>query len=72
MKKLSNVFLLLAVLLSDVMCAVVAYNYCYMEWGIEFASFSTPANVAFVYAIPYLVGIAICIVVAVVLKRKGR
>ena len=28
MKTISNLFLILAVLLSDVMCAVVAYNYC--------------------------------------------
>lgn len=35
MKVLSNLFLVLAVLLSDAMCAVVAYNYCNIEWGIR-------------------------------------
>ena len=33
MKTISNLFLILAVLLSDVMCAVVAYNYCDMMWA---------------------------------------
>ena len=28
MKKISNIFIALAVILSNVMCAVVAYNYC--------------------------------------------
>ena len=37
MKTISNLFLILAVLLSDVMCAVVAYNYCDMMWGIKYA-----------------------------------
>ena len=48
MKKMSNVFLALAVLLSDVMCAVVAYNFCRMQWGIRYAMYSAPAWVAFV------------------------
>ena len=33
MKKLSTIFAVLAILLCDVRCAVVAYNYCALEWG---------------------------------------
>lgn len=33
MKALYTVFWVMAVLLSDVMCAVVAYNYSDMKWG---------------------------------------
>ena len=33
MKTLSIVFSALAVILSDVMCAVVAYNYCNLTWS---------------------------------------
>ena len=33
MKKISNIFIVLAVILSDVMCAVVGYNYATMQWG---------------------------------------
>ena len=46
MKKLSYLFGALAVLLSQVMCAVVAYGYCDMLWGIRYACYSAPASVA--------------------------
>lgn len=71
MKALSTVFWLLAVLLSDIMCAVVAYNYCDMVWGIKYASYSAPAWTAFLVAIPYAVGIVVCVVLAIVFKKKN-
>lgn len=67
MKKIRNIFILLAVILSDVMCAVVAYNYGKMQWGM---GFSAPAWVAFLYGIPYAIGIVVCVIVALVLKKK--
>ena len=69
---LSAVFWILAALLSDVMCAVTAYSYCDMLWGIRYAGYSAPASVAFLTAVPYAVGIAVCIVLAVLLKRENR
>lgn len=70
MKKISIVFGLLAVLLSNIMCAVVAYNYRDMLCGIEHAGYSAPANTAFLLAIPYLIGIVICIVLAITFMKK--
>ncbi|MBR0391711.1 MAG: hypothetical protein IJK38_05260 [Oscillospiraceae bacterium] len=70
MKALSTVFWILAVLLSDVMCAVVAYNYCDMLWGIKYAGYSAPAHVAFLAAIPYAVGIIVCVALAIFLRKK--
>lgn len=70
MKKISNIFILLAIILSDVMCAVVAYSYATMEWGIKYAGYSAPAWVAFVYVIPYGIGIAVCVIIAAVLRKK--
>lgn len=72
MKKVSKLFLMLAVILSNVMCAVVAYNFCNMQWGIKYAGYSAPASVAFLYVIPYGIGIAICVVVSVALKNKAN
>ena len=46
MKALSRTFAVLAILLSDVMCAAVAFNYCDMLWGIRYASYSAPAFAA--------------------------
>ena len=70
MKKISTCFWILAVLLSDIMCAVVAYNYCGMLWGIKYAGYSAPAWTAFLSAIPFVIGIAICIVLAIIFKKK--
>lgn len=60
MKALSCTFAALAILLSDVMCAVVAFNYCDMLWGIRYASYSAPASTAFLLVIPYAAAIAVC------------
>lgn len=70
MKILSNLFLVLAVLLSDVMCAVVAYNYCNMVWGIKYAYFSAPASTAFLVAIPFIIAIVVCVVIALYFKKR--
>ena len=72
MRILSAVFAILAILLSDVMCAVVAYIYCDMLWGIKYACYSAPANTAFLLVIPYTIGIAVCVALAIVFKRFGR
>ena len=72
MKKLSVCFWILAVILSDIMCAVVAWNYCDMLWGIKYAGYSAPASTAFLSAIPFATGIAICVVLAIVFKKKSN
>ena len=71
MKKLSVCFWGLVALLSDIMCAVVAWNYCSMLWGIKYAGYSAPASTAFLLAIPFVIGIAICIALALFLKKKS-
>ena len=71
MKKLSIIFGVLAVLLSDIMCAVVAYNYCDLLLGTQYAGYSAPASTAFVYAIPFVIGIIVCVVLAIVFRRKA-
>ena len=71
MKKLSVCFWILAVVLSDVMCAVVSWNYCNMLWGIKYAGYSAPASTAFLLAVPFAVGIVICIALAHLFKKKS-
>ena len=70
MKKLSNLFIVLAIVLSNIMCTVVAYNYRDMLCGIEHAGFSAPASVAFLYAIPFVIGIIVCSALAVRFRKK--
>ena len=71
MKTMSVLFGVTAVLLSDVMCAVVAYNYCDMLWGIRYAFYSAPASTAFLLAIPFVIGIAVCIALALFFKKRA-
>jgi TRAP-type C4-dicarboxylate transport system permease small subunit len=71
MKVLSKIFIILAILLSNVMCAVVAYNYCSLGWGAQYAGYSAPPGTAFVLAIPYAAGIVILIVLAIIFNRKA-
>ena len=70
MRKISVCFWILAVLLSDAMCAVVAYAYCDMSWGIRCAGYSAPAWTAFLWAIPFAAGIAVCAVLAILFSRR--
>ncbi len=72
LKCLSRCFTLLAVLLSDVMCAVVAYNYRGLLCAGAHMGASAPANVAFFLAIPFAVGIAVCLIVSAVLRGKAE
>ena len=70
MKKLSYLFTALAIVLSDIMCFVVAYNYRDMLCGIEHAGYSAPASTAFLYAIPFVVGIIVCAVLAIRFRKE--
>ena len=72
MKRLSICFIILAVLLSDIMCAVVAYNYCDMQWGIQYAGYSAPAWTAFLLGIPFFIGVVVCIALSIFFKKKGQ
>ena len=66
------IYLLSAVILSDVMCAVVAYNYCALQWGGQYAGYSAPASTAFLYIIPYGLGIVFCIILALFFYKKQQ
>lgn len=72
MKKISYIFAALAILLSDIMCAVVAYNYCDLLCGIEHAGFSAPASLALLHAIPFAIGIIACVVLAIIFRKKAK
>ncbi len=71
MKKLSICFGILALLLSHIMCAVVAWNYCDMLWGIKYAGYSAPASTAFLSGIPFVAGIVVCAALALYFRKKA-
>ncbi len=70
MKKLSDLFTALAIILSNIMCFVVAYNYRDMLCGAQHAGYSAPASTAFLYAIPFVIGIIVCAVLAIRLRKR--
>ncbi len=72
MKKLSYLFIAFSILLSNVMCFVVAYNYRDMLCGIEHAGYSAPAHTACLYAIPFVIGIVVCAFLAIRFHKKCR
>lgn len=72
MKKMGRLFIVLAILLSDIMCAVVAYNYCALQWGGRYAGYSAPASTAFLYFIPYGIGVVFCLILARFFYKKQR
>ena len=72
MKKLSFLFALLAALLTNVMTAVTAYKYGIMKAGTETGGYSAPAGTAFLYIIPFAIGIAVCILLAVHFRKTSK
>ena len=72
MKRISLLLTIIALILSHIMCFVVAWNYRDMLCGIAHSSYSAPAGVAFLTAIPYAVGIMICGILAYIFRRKAK
>ncbi len=72
MKKLSNLFAILAVLLTNVACAAVAYAYCDALWAVRMGNTGAPASVALLYIIPYAIAVAALALTAALLKKKGK
>ncbi len=72
MKKLSRFFTVLALLLSHAMCAVVAYKYRDILCGIAHGGTSAPADMAFLYAIPFAAAIAVSAALAFHFYKKSR
>lgn len=72
MKRISLLLTIIALILSHIMCFIVAWNYRDMLCGIAHSSYSAPAEMAFLTAIPYAVGIMICGILAYILRRKAK
>lgn len=72
MKVLSRILAAAAVLLSDAMCAVVAYDWCALEWGGRYAGYSAPPETALALAIPFLAGIGVLAALSIVFGRKAK
>lgn len=59
-----------AIILFGVMTAVIGYNYAAMECSIAHQGASAPAYIALFSGIPFVILIAICLIIGRVLKEK--
>ncbi len=59
-----------AIVLFGAMTAVVAYNYAAMECSIAHQGASAPAYIAVFSGIPFIILIAVCLIIGIVLKEK--
>lgn len=72
MKKLSNVFAILAILLTNIMCVVVT-NICTSGYHAEKHHLtSAPWEVGLLFIIPFAIAIIACSVVAYIAKKKVK
>lgn len=72
MKRLSNLFWALALVLSHWSCASAAWSYRDMLCGIRHSCCSAPAWVALLPLIPYGLGIALCAGLGWYLRKKEK
>ena len=70
MKNLSTIFTIIALILSHVMCTVLAYNYRDALCAIDHAGFSAPASIVFILAVPFVIGIIVCALLAIKFRKK--
>ena len=65
-----KIFKVLVLVLFGIMSAVVGYNYAYMECAIAHQGASAPTYIALLAGIPFVILIAICLIVIRALKGK--
>lgn len=61
---------IIAVILFGFMSETVGYNYAVMECAIAHHGASAPAYIAFFSGIPFLILIAVCLIIGRLLKEK--
>jgi len=72
LKKLSDAFALLAILLTNIMCVVVT-NICTSGYHAEKHHFtSAPWEVGLLFIIPFAIGIIACSTVSYIAKKKAK
>lgn len=69
MKKLSIIFLILSILLTNTMCIVVTYNCTLLRYA---SGNSAPWTVGLLFAIPFIIGIVVCSTVFYITKKREQ
>lgn len=70
MDKKAKIAYVIAVLLGDAMCITVTHEYCELSYWAAFKGYSAPPYAAFMWVLPYMFCIAICLVLAEKFAKK--
>ncbi|WP_157154364.1 hypothetical protein [Brachyspira murdochii] len=63
---------IIAYLFSYMMVTVVAFNYGYMFYAVKFDGASAPPSVSFIFAIPFIAAIFVCVIIIKIIKRRMK
>ncbi|MDA0025643.1 hypothetical protein OFR39_03370 [Brachyspira hyodysenteriae] len=71
-QKIIKTIKIIAYLFSYMMVTVVAFNYGYMYYAVKFDGASAPPSVSFIFAVPFIIAILVCIVLIKVISKKMK
>ena len=63
---------IIAYLFSYMMVTVVAFNYGYMFYAVKFAGASAPPSISFIFAVPFIIAILVCVVLIKIIKKRMK
>ena len=72
MNKKEKVIKIIAYIFSYMMVTVVAFNYGYMYYAVKFDGASAPPSVSFIFAVPFIIAILVCVITIKVIKKRFK
>ena len=63
---------IIAYIFSYMMVTVVAFNYGYMYYAVKFDGASAPPSVSFIFAVPFIIAILVCVIIIKVIKKRFK
>lgn len=70
--RLYQLLIILIFIFSHTMCAVIAYNWAFMECGIRYRGYSAPASTALFSGFPYFIALLCCMILALLLRKYRK
>lgn len=64
--------IILTLILSNIMCAVIGYNWAFMECGIHYRGYSAPVYTALFSGLPYFIVLLCCIIFTITLRKRMK
>lgn len=71
-EKIIKTIKIIAYIFSYMMVTVVAFNYGYMFYAIKFGGASASPNISFIFALPFIIAILVCVVLIKIINKKMK